>query len=95
MGATQSIHEPYQVAFENEYVRIVQVYLAAGQTSKKYTRAANPTVRIDLGTGGPAAARGGAHYTDGPLPEESPQFSGAANSRGSSGTERGAKFETQ
>ncbi len=40
--------EPYQVAFENEYVRIVHVNLARGQTSPSYTPASLPMVRVDL-----------------------------------------------
>lgn len=40
--------EPYQVAFENEYVRIVHVNLAKGPTPATYTPAALPLIRIDL-----------------------------------------------
>ena len=43
--------EPIQVAFENEYVRIVHVNLAAGETPPKYTPAASPTVTVDLNSG--------------------------------------------
>ncbi|MDO8432794.1 MAG: hypothetical protein Q7S58_10355 [Candidatus Binatus sp.] len=42
---------PYQVAFENEYVRIVHVNLAAGQDAPKYTPVAMPMVRVDLNSG--------------------------------------------
>jgi hypothetical protein len=40
--------EPYQVAFENEYVRIVHVNLARGQTPPAYTPVSLPLVRVDL-----------------------------------------------
>src|SRR4029077_18286992 len=43
--------EPIQVAFENEYVRIVHVNLAAGETPPKYTPAASPMVSVDLNSG--------------------------------------------
>lgn len=48
---TSSTAEPIQVAFENEYVRIVHVNLAAGETSPKYTPAATPIVSVDLNSG--------------------------------------------
>jgi hypothetical protein len=44
--------EPIQVAFENEYVRIVHVNLAAGEAPPKYTPAATPMVGVDLKSGG-------------------------------------------
>ncbi len=43
--------EPYQVAFENEYVRIVHVDLAADQAAPKYTPVAMAMVRVDLNSG--------------------------------------------
>ena len=46
-----STSEPIQVAFENEYVRIVHINLATGQTPPKYTPAATPTGTVDLNSG--------------------------------------------
>ena len=46
-----STSDPIQIASENEYVRIVHVDLAAGQTPPKYAPAATPTVTIDLNSG--------------------------------------------
>jgi len=43
--------DSYQVGFENEYVRIVNVSIPAGQDSAEYTPAALPLVRIDLDSG--------------------------------------------
>jgi hypothetical protein len=43
--------ESIQVASENEYVRIVHVNLAAGETLPKYKPAATPTVTVDLNSG--------------------------------------------
>jgi hypothetical protein len=40
--------DSYRVSFENEYVRIVNVSVAAGQTPAEYTSAALPLIRIDL-----------------------------------------------
>jgi hypothetical protein len=40
--------DSYQVTFENEYVRIVNVSVAAGQVPADYTPAALPLIRIDL-----------------------------------------------
>lgn len=59
---TSSTPEPIQVAFENEYVRIVHVTLAAGQAPPKYTPAATPMIRVDLNSGT-------AHYIDSVLPD--------------------------
>src|SRR5271166_2816098 len=42
--------DSYQISFENEYVRIVHVSIAAGQEPPS-TRSASPWVRIDLDTG--------------------------------------------
>jgi len=38
----------YQVSFENEYVRIVNVSIPAGQIPAEYTPTALPLIRIDL-----------------------------------------------
>lgn len=57
-------HEPYQIAFENEFVRIVQVHLAADTTPPSYTPAALPMVRIILSSDDPHLARGSTHYCD-------------------------------
>jgi len=46
-----STTESIQVAFENEYVRIVHVNLAAGETPPEYTPAAAPMVSVDLNSG--------------------------------------------
>jgi hypothetical protein len=43
--------DSYQVGFENEYVRIVNVSIPAGQDPAEYTPAALPLVRIDLDSG--------------------------------------------
>ena len=48
---TSPTAEPIQVAFENGYVRIVHVNLAAGETPPKYTPAATPMVSVDLNSG--------------------------------------------
>jgi len=40
--------DSYQVSFENEYVRIVNVSVPAGQDTAEYTPAALPLIRIDL-----------------------------------------------
>jgi len=40
--------DSYQVSFENEYVRIVNVSVPAGQIRAEYTPAALPLIRIDL-----------------------------------------------
>lgn len=58
--------EPYQTAFENKYVRIVHVTLAAGQKPPSYTPAALPMVRINLNSGS-------TRYSEGSLPEEAGQ----------------------
>jgi hypothetical protein len=46
-----STSEPIHIEFENEYVRIVHVNLAAGQTHPKYTPTATPMVAVDLNSG--------------------------------------------
>ena len=38
----------YQVSFENEYVRIVNVSIPAGDAPAEYTPVALPLIRIDL-----------------------------------------------
>lgn len=43
--------DTYQVSFENEYVRIVNVSIPAGQDPAAYTPAALPLIRIDLDSG--------------------------------------------
>src|ERR1700722_15404160 len=40
--------DSYEVSFENDYVRIVNVTIPAGQEPTEYTPAALPLVRIDL-----------------------------------------------
>lgn len=50
-GGAQTNPEPYQVAFENDYVRIVHVNLAPGQRPPHYTAASTTGVRIDLISG--------------------------------------------
>jgi hypothetical protein len=42
------VSDSYQVSFENEYVRIVNVSVPAEQTPTEYTPAAFPLIRIDL-----------------------------------------------
>ena len=49
--SAMSNSEPYLVAFENEFVRIVHVNIAAGQVAPKYTPVATPMVRVDLDSG--------------------------------------------
>jgi hypothetical protein len=52
--------QPYEVAFENEYVRIVTVQLEVGQKPPPYHPVAVPLVRVDLLTGA-------AHYDEEPV----------------------------
>src|SRR5580704_5503858 len=40
--------DSYQVSFENDYVRIVNVSIPAGRHPTEYTPAARPLIRIDL-----------------------------------------------
>ena len=40
--------DSYQVSFENDYVRIVNVTIPAGQEPTEYTPASLPLIRIDL-----------------------------------------------
>ncbi len=70
MESGEATPEPYQVAFENEYVRIVHVTLASGQKPPKYTPAALPMVRINLSSNDRGAPLGSAYYSEGPLSEE-------------------------
>ncbi len=63
--------EPYQVAFENEHVRIVHVSLREGQMVPRYAPAATTIVRIDLRPDGRGAVHGATTFSDGHLPEES------------------------
>ena len=56
--------ETYQIAFENEYVRIVQVTLAAGQRPPKFTPAALPMVRVIIESDDPRLPRGSTHYCE-------------------------------
>jgi hypothetical protein len=55
--------EPYQIASENEFVRIVHVTLDAG-TPPKYTPAALPMVRIIIDSDDPRLPRGSTHYCE-------------------------------
>ena len=48
--------EAYQVAFENEFVRIVQVTLDARREPPKYTPAALPMVRVIIDSDDPRTA---------------------------------------
>jgi len=63
--------EPIQVAFENEYVRIVHVKLAAGETPPKYTSAATTMVTVDLQSGG-------VRYSDSVSPDDALRPNNAA-----------------
>ncbi len=63
--------EPYQVAFENEYVRIVHVSLREGQMVPQYAPAATTMVRIDLRPDDRGVIHGATTFGDGHLPEES------------------------
>jgi len=64
MVEVAEVQEPYQIAFENEYVRIVQVTLDARQTGPKHTPAALPMVRIILDSDDPRLPRGSTHYCE-------------------------------
>jgi beta-alanine degradation protein BauB len=66
-----STGEPIQVAFENEYVRIVHVSLAAGQKPPKYTPAATPIVTVDLNSGN-------VQYSDSVSPDDAKRPNNAA-----------------
>jgi hypothetical protein len=56
--------EAYQVAFENEFVRIVHVTLDARREPPKYTPAAVPMVRVIIDSDDPRLPRGSAHYCE-------------------------------
>jgi hypothetical protein len=56
--------EPYQVFFENEYVRLVNVTLASGEQAPSYTPASQKIVAIDFND------RGRARYFEGKPPEQ-------------------------
>ncbi len=56
--------EVYQIASENEFVRIVQVTLAKNQRPPRYTPAAMPMVRIIFDSDDPRLARGSTHYCE-------------------------------
>jgi hypothetical protein len=58
------VDEPYQIAFENEFVRTVQVTLDAHQTPPSYTPAALPMVRIILASDDPRLAPGSTRYCE-------------------------------
>jgi hypothetical protein len=56
--------EPYQVFFENEYVRLVNVTPAPGEAAPRYTPASQRAVAIDFND------RGRARYFEGGPPEQ-------------------------
>ena len=56
--------EAYQVASENEFVRIVQVTLDAHHQPTNYIPAALPMVRIILESDDPGLRRGSTHYCE-------------------------------
>ena len=56
--------EPYQVFFENEYVRLVNVTLAPGEAAPRYNPASQKTVAIDFNDSGRA------RYFKGTPPEQ-------------------------
>ena len=56
--------EPYQVASENEFVRIVHVTLDARRRPPQYTPAALPMVRIIFDSDDPRVVRGSTHYCE-------------------------------
>jgi hypothetical protein len=58
------ISEPYLIAFENEYVRIVQVNLNARLHLPKYSPAALPMVRVILDSDDPRLPQGSTHYCE-------------------------------
>ncbi len=57
-------HESYQVAAENEFVRIVHVTLDARVAPPKYTPAAMPMVRVILESNDPRLPPGSTHYCE-------------------------------
>jgi hypothetical protein len=58
------VEEPYQIASENEFVRIVHVTLDAHRPPPKYIPAALPMVRIILDSDDPGLPRGSTHYIE-------------------------------
>ncbi len=58
------MEEPYQIAFENDCVRIVHVSLNAQQAPPKYTPAALPMVRVVIDSDDPRLPRGSTHYCE-------------------------------
>src|ERR1700693_5799276 len=58
------ISDPYLVAFENDYVRIVQVNLDGREHLPKYSPAALPLVRVILDSDDPRLPRGSTHYCE-------------------------------
>jgi hypothetical protein len=60
--------EPYQVFFENEYVRLVNLTLARGEAAPSYTPASQRTVAIDFND------HGRARYFEGAPPEQQSQI---------------------
>jgi hypothetical protein len=58
------MEEPYQFAFENEFIRIVHVTLDARHAPAKYTAAALPMVRIILESDDDGLPRGSTHYCE-------------------------------
>jgi len=58
--------EPYLIAFENDYVRIVQVNLDAHRKVPKYTPIALPMVRVIIDSDDPQLPLGSTHYCESP-----------------------------
>jgi hypothetical protein len=63
------VEEAYQVASENEFVRIVHVTLDALHEPPKYTPAALPMVRVIIESDDPRQPRGSTHYCE-TVPDE-------------------------
>jgi hypothetical protein len=61
--------EPYMIAFENDYVRIVHVNLDARPQSMKYAPASTPMVRVIIDSDDPRLPRGSTHYCES-LPDD-------------------------
>ena len=57
--------QPYVVMLENDFVRVVSVNLAVGQSPPRYTPASMPMVRVDL-------TYGKTHYVDKDSPAQIP-----------------------
>jgi hypothetical protein len=56
--------EPYVIAFENDYVRIVQVALDAWRPAPSYIPTALPMVRVVIDSDDPRMPRGSVHYCE-------------------------------